>query len=137
MYVKDIYPLILEAFSQGKTFSFPINGTSMQPLFHHQTKVEIAKMTDIKVNDIVFYRRIDGSFVLHRVVGIFDDELVLMGDHQRVKEIGIKKSSCFAKAVAYYNAKGRKKALKGFWYRLYVFSLRFMLVRRFYIKCLH
>ena len=135
MKVIDFYPLILEAFNENKSFIFPINGTSMMPLFRPQTKVEIVKIDQIKKNDIIFYRRNDGSFILHRVIKV-NDTLTMMGDHQIIKETNVSRDSCFAKVVAYYK-NGKRKELKGFLYRLYLFTLNFKLFRKVYIRCLH
>ncbi len=137
--VKDIYPLIIETINSGKTFEMPIHGTSMQPLLHTGDLVTLTKITDIKKNDIVFYRRADGSFVLHRVYRANPDgTYTMIGDHQIVLENGIKKEQCFAKALAYKKQnKSKKSFLKGFRYSLYLLLLKSFFIRRVMIKCLH
>ena len=134
--VLELYPLIMEAFSNDKTFSMPIKGTSMQPLLHTNDIVELSKIDKIKKNDIIFYKRVDGSFVLHRVYKIKDSKITMIGDHQLVFEENVEPSACFAKVVS-ITKNNKKKKLKGFKYGLYVFSLRFFLIRRLYLKCLH
>lgn len=134
--VKDLFPLMMDAFAEGKNFLMPIKGTSMMPLWRTGTKVELEKVDSIHKKDILFFKKADDSFVLHRVWKIKGTSIFMIGDHQLSFE-EIDASQCFAKVVAYYNTKNKKKYLKGIKYRLYCFSLRFWLVRRLYIRCLH
>lgn len=131
--VNDFYDTMLEAFANNKMFVFPIKGSSMQPLFHTGTKVMLGKIDKLKKNDIVFYKRPDGAFVLHRVVKILKNhQLKMIGDHQLNYEI-INEESAFAKVYGYYKNDKLKK-LKGIGYRIYCFSLKFRILRRIYAK---
>ena len=130
--VSDFYELIIETLNNNQTFTFKIHGTSMLPLFKDRTKVKLKKIDEINKNDIIFYKRGD-SYVLHRVIKVDGDNLIFAGDHQIVKE-NVSKDSCFAKVVSYYK-NDVEKQLKGFKYNLYVFLLKFKVVRWFYIKC--
>ena len=49
--VEDFYPLIIEAFKNDKTFSFPIKGTSMRPLLKSGDIVTIEKREAIEWED--------------------------------------------------------------------------------------
>ena len=134
--VKDLYPLIIEAFKEGKTFTMPINGTSMQPILHKDDLVELSQIDIIKKDDIVFYKRNDDEFVLHRVYKInADGSYDIIGDHQLIIEKGVKREQIFAKVVS-YKVKGKSKRVSGFFYRLYLLSLKSFFIRRVYIKCL-
>ncbi len=83
-------PLIREKLSSGGTVQIPITGTSMLPLLvQGRDSVILSPVSQIKVNDIIFYKRDDGHFVLHRVIGIDSDGYILCGDNQWVKEFGI------------------------------------------------
>ena len=63
--VEKFYPLIEEAFQNGKTFSFPVKGTSMRPLLKNDDIVTLEKFDgNPKVGDILFYRRDNLQFVL-------------------------------------------------------------------------
>ncbi len=131
--VDDLIPVMQDAFQAQKTFIMPIKGTSMQPLWHTGDKVELAPIENPKKKDILFYERLDGSYVLHRLWKIKPDQYLMIGDHQLVFE-PILKEQCFAKVVAYYTKTGKRRQLKGLFYRLYCFSLRFRLIRRIYAK---
>lgn len=88
----DMLPIIQEAFSNGKSFSLPITGTSMNPLLYQgRDYVEIEKPElPLAVGDIPLYRRKNGDFVLHRVVKIKENgEYVMCGDNQFLLEKGV------------------------------------------------
>lgn len=88
--LEELYPIIKEKLEQGGTVEIPVTGTSMLPLLvQGRDSVVIASASEVKINDIIFYRRNDGHFVLHRVVGTDDKGYILCGDNQWVKEYGI------------------------------------------------
>lgn len=88
--LKDIYPIIKEQLENGGTVRLPITGTSMLPLLvQGRDSVTLTKSEKVKINDIIFYRRDNGAFVLHRIIGIDDKGYILCGDNQWVKEYGI------------------------------------------------
>lgn len=90
--LEEIYPIIKEQLENGGTVGLPITGTSMLPLLvQGRDSVTLTKTDKIKINDIIFYRRDNGAFVLHRIIGIDDNgHYILCGDNQWVKEYGIK-----------------------------------------------
>ncbi len=86
----ELYPIIKEKLESGGTVQLPITGTSMLPLLvWGRDSVELIKAKSYNKGDIIFYRRDDGYFVLHRIVGKNDKSYVLCGDNQWVKETGI------------------------------------------------
>ena len=86
----ELYPIIKEQLESGGTVKLPITGTSMLPLLvWGRDSVELVKYNEYKKCDIIFYRRDDGHFVLHRIVGKDDKGYVLCGDNQWIKETGI------------------------------------------------
>lgn len=135
--VEAFYPLILEAFEKDQTFSFPIKGISMQPLFHTDDLIEIAKFDSVHVGDIFLYRRENGQFVVHRVRRIKNEEYTFVGDHQAVEEPGILSSQLIGKVISYKKqGKDKQYLLKGMRYRIYRFLVRSKLFRRFCGKVL-
>lgn len=86
----ELEPIIREKLSSGGTVQIPITGTSMLPLLvQGRDSVILAPAAEIKVNDIIFYKRDDGHFVLHRIIGNDGKGYILCGDNQWVKEYGI------------------------------------------------
>ena len=90
--MKELLPFIEEALNNDKTFIIPITGTSMRPLLiAGRDTVTLKKCnTTLKKGDLPLYRRKDGAFVLHRVVGFTENgNYIMCGDNQFLKEKGI------------------------------------------------
>ena len=81
---ETIMPLIEAAFDKGESFVFVPNGVSMLPFIKGgKTCVTIEKYTGgAKKYDIVFYKRDDGKYVMHRIVKIYPDSFGACGDNQ-------------------------------------------------------
>ena len=98
--LKDIYPVMEEKLKNGGTVELPITGTSMNPLLYMgRDTVLIKKDSEYKIGDIIFYRRDDGHFVLHRIIGENNDGFILCGDNQIIKEYGITPKHIIAKVI--------------------------------------
>lgn len=98
----ELLPVIDEAFNRGLDFKLPITGTSMTPLLiQGRDYVRISKPDfPLKPGDIPFYRRSDGSFVLHRIIRINDNgEYILCGDNQFLLENNIFESNIIGVAT--------------------------------------
>ncbi len=101
--MKDIFPLIEEGIKNGGCFRFYPKGISMLPLIRQgKDSVVFSKVADVKKYDILLYRRDDGNFVLHRMVGKNDDGYIMCGDGQFWYERGIKEEQLLAKVVGLY-----------------------------------
>lgn len=90
--MQELLPFIEEALNNDKTFIIPITGTSMRPLLiAGRDTVTLKKCnTTLKKGDLPLYRRKDGAFVLHRVVGFTENgNYIMCGDNQFLKEKGI------------------------------------------------
>ncbi|MBQ3109532.1 MAG: S24/S26 family peptidase [Clostridia bacterium] len=81
---ETVMPFINQAFEKGESFTFKPNGVSMMPFIKGgQTSVTIEKYTGgAKKFDIVFYKRNDGKYVLHRIVKMLDACYGVCGDNQ-------------------------------------------------------
>ena len=90
----QLFPLIDEKLKSGGEVSFKPHGISMLPLIRQgrdSVTLELLK-SEPKKFDVIFYRRPDGQFVLHRIIGKDEKGLILCGDNQFVKEYGVQKS---------------------------------------------
>lgn len=88
--LSELYPIIQEQLESNGTVQMPITGTSMIPLLvWGRDSVELRKCENAQKGDIIFYRRDDGHFVLHRIIGKNENGFILCGDNQWVKEYGI------------------------------------------------
>lgn len=117
--LEEIYPVIKEKIESGGTVQLPITGTSMLPLLvWGRDSVEIVKCTSPKKYDIIFYRRDDGHFVLHRIIGKNEKGYILCGDNQWVKEYGIQNRHIIA-VVSAITRNGKKFSISKLSYRIY------------------
>ena len=89
--LSSLLPFIEEAFERGLTFKIPVTGTSMNPLLYEKRDFVLIKRPSLplKIGDIPLYRRRDGHFVLHRIVGKDEKGYILCGDNQFILEHGI------------------------------------------------
>ena len=89
--LEDMFPIIAEKIAAGGSFSFGPKGISMLPLIKQgEDSVVISPVTGrLKKYDVPLYRRENGQFVLHRVVGVRRHSYVMCGDNQYDREYGI------------------------------------------------
>lgn len=117
--LEEIYPIIKEQIESGGTVQLPITGTSMLPLLvWGRDSVEIVKCENAKKGDIIFYRRDDGHFVLHRIVSKNEKGYILCGDNQWVKEYGIQDRHIIA-VVSSITRNSKKFSISKLSYRIY------------------
>ena len=118
--LQEIYPVIKEKIQNGGTVQIPITGTSMNPLLYWgRDSVELIKCENPQKYDIIFYRRDNGQFVLHRIVGKNDKGFILCGDNQVKKEYGITENHIIA-VVKSITRKGKTFTVDKVSYKLYV-----------------
>ena len=128
--IDQFISLLYEAFENNKTFKMPVKGTSMLPFINETHYVVLNKPLNIKRNDIVFYKRDNGQYVLHRIFKIKKDGYVLLGDNQVALEKGVREDQLIGK-VEYVVKKDKIVYLKGFKYNLYLLFWNNRLIRRF------
>lgn len=117
--LEEIYPIIKEQLESDGTVQIPITGTSMIPLLvWGRDSVELVKCEKSQIGDIIFYRRDDGHFVLHRIIGKDENGYILCGDNQWVKEFGIEDRHIIG-VVSAITRNGKKFAVENKSYKLY------------------
>lgn len=115
---------------------FVPSGESMWPTLKDkgQSVVIMPKKDKPKKWDVVFYKRPNGQYVLHRIVDVFVDEYVLCGDNHLEYEYGITDNMIIGYMAGYY--KGKKfvetKGKKGS--RLAIFLHKHRFIKRVYTK---
>ncbi len=125
--MNDLLPFIEDAFLNNKTFKLQITGTSMLPLLvAGRDSVILKKVSEpLKTGDLPLYKRADGTFVLHRIVGSDSNGFIMCGDNQSQKESGITENQIIGIVTA-ITRKGKtfsvddKKYLKyvNFWLKM-------------------
>lgn len=122
-YLADTIDLIEEVLASGGEFRMYPRGTSMLPLIVQGEDSVVLRRSEapLKRNDIAFYRRDNGQFVLHRIVKVSRNGIYTMcGDNQTVLEPNIRPDQIIGYVCAIY--KGNEAInLKSFKYRAYLF----------------
>ena len=123
IHLSDAIDVIEEVLASGGDFRIYPKGISMQPLIiQKRDSVTLTRNTyPIKKHDLVFYRRKNGQFVLHRVMKVCEDgTFVMCGDNQTVLEKGIEPEQVIAK-VCEIHRKNKPINMSGAAYSTYVF----------------
>lgn len=119
--LNELEPIILEKLASDGIVSFSSHGTSMMPMLRDgKDSIDLIKKPDkIRKYDVIFYKRDDGHFVLHRVVKVCkDNTFILRGDNQYIKEKGVRYDNVIA-ILKSFTRKGKKYNVNQFKYKLY------------------
>ena len=103
--LEDVIQIIKEKLNSGGTVTFTPHGTSMYPMLRNGEDVVVLKKPEgrLKYLDVALYRRSNGDFVLHRVVGFDkDSKYIFCGDNQFHKERGITDENIIGVVTAFY-----------------------------------
>lgn len=94
-------------------------GRSMRPLFKTNRDVVILKRCDSEPGkyDVVLYRTRDGKYLLHRIIGVKENEFIIRGDNTYLKE-HVAKDRIMA-VLTEYNRKGKRRTTSSLSFRLY------------------
>ncbi len=134
--LSQIMPVVEEKLKTGGTVEIPIRGTSMLPLLHEgrDTVVLTAVSGRLKKFDLPLYRRENGAFVLHRVIGADEKGYVMCGDNQWVREKGVEDGQLIG-LVCEINRNGKKIDVNSFRYKSYCrFWYMLLPVRKYIVK---
>ncbi len=119
--IEIIMPLVLESIERGGSAKLKVSGFSMYPLVaSRRDSVLLVKADDIKVGDVPLYKRDDGSYILHRIVGEKNGAFYTMGDYETKKEYPVYPEQIVAKASGFYR-KEKFIDCNSRWYKLYRF----------------
>lgn len=104
---KNVNADYISVLNEKGVLSFVPAGNSMWPFIKNRKQTVIVKKSDglFNQNDVVFFRRQDGSCVLHRVLQVFPDYLVVRGDSQ-INSEKVQKENVFGILEGFY--KGEK-----------------------------
>ena len=132
----EMIPIIREQLAVGKTTTFSPKGTSMLPMLRDGIDTVTLKkpVFPLKKYDLPLYQRSDGSYVLHRVVGIREHTYGMRGDHQLTIEWGIQEKQVIG-VVDSFTRKGKEYSCNHMGYRMYchLWNKRVQL-RKIYVK---
>lgn len=100
IHISKMAPIIEELVNAGKEIEISPQGVSMQPSIVDGDIVTLIKPKfPLKKYDVAFYRRGDGSVVLHRVVGMKKGAYIMVGDSQNYTEYPVHERDIIAVAA--------------------------------------
>lgn len=126
-----LIPELLALLEETDSVPLTISGNSMTPfLAHGRDTVFLSKVTrPLKKGDMIFYRRQNGQYVLHRICRVHPDSFDLVGDAQTYIETGIRPEQVLA-IVNTVRRKGRLLEKGHFWWDFFeMFWLRIIPLR--------
>lgn len=97
---KELFPFVEELMRDGKNVRITVRGNSMYPFIRSGTDdvlLRTAAFPDLKRLDIVFVKRDNGAYVLHRVCAIKGNVFFMVGDAQKDIEGPLRSSQVIAK----------------------------------------
>jgi hypothetical protein len=135
----ELYPVLVEALRWGGHVTFTATGVSMLPMLRHMRDTVTLRPArgDARVGDVALYRRENGQFVLHRIVGVEENgDYVFCGDNQFIRERFVSPRQVIA-LMASLSRHGHVYRCDSFLYRMYVFLLPLLrLMRRVFLAVL-
>lgn len=117
----ELSPVMQDCIEAGSEVVLTVTGNSMRPYLRHlRDQVVLAKCDPqhLQIGDVPLYRRPDGKFVLHRVVGLGASTYTLCGDAQTEKEFAVPTDCILAVATGFYR-RGKRVSCSSFLYRVY------------------
>ena len=136
--ISDYDSLIREVLSSGGEFRLYPHGTSMLPLLRQgRDSVSLRQLdSPIRKNDILFYQRPDGAYVLHRVRTVTPKELTMWGDNQTAPERGVCPDWIIGRVTRIFRD-DKEVSCDGSGYRRYLRLWQFAFIRGLLLKLYH
>ena len=117
---QEYMSVLKELVEEGHQVSLLISGSSMSPfLIHHRDTIYFKKPDrELKVGDMVFYRRSNGKYVMHRIRKIRQEGYYMIGDAQTEIEGPLKREQIFGLITA-VERKGKLIRPGDFWWEFF------------------
>ena len=130
IYIAEYDGLIREVLASGGEFRLYPHGTSMLPLLRQGIDSVALRSLDRPPRkfDILFYKRRDGSYILHRVKEVTKDGLVLWGDNHTMLEYGVTDDMIIGYAARIFRG-DKELDCQSFRYRAYLWLWQFKAIR--------
>lgn len=105
----DIFiPEVVARVNQDKNVTIPLRGYSMRPFLEDRrdSAVLVKVKHPLRVGDVVLGQLPDGRYALHRIIGIGDGMIQMLGDGNLTPDPVITEDNVLASAYSFYR-KGR------------------------------
>ena len=130
IHLSDYEELIREVLSSGGEFRLYPHGTSMLPLLRQGIDSVALRTLDRPPRnfDILFYKRRDGSYILHRVKKVKAESLIMWGDNHTMLEYGVREDMIIGYAARIFRGETELDC-QSLRYRLYLWLWQFKAIR--------
>ena len=117
---QEFIAVLRELIEEGHQVSLLISGSSMSPfLIHHRDTIYFKKPDrELRVGDMVFYRRGNGKYVMHRIRRIRPEGFYMIGDAQWEIEGPLQREQIFGLITA-VERKGKLIQPGDFWWEFF------------------
>ncbi|MGN1168258.1 MAG: S24/S26 family peptidase [Lachnospiraceae bacterium] len=117
---KEYLSILKELVQEGKEVSLLVSGSSMSPFLIHERDYVYFRMPDreLKKGDIVFFQRINGQYIMHRIQKVRPEGYYIVGDAQTEIEGPILQEQIFA-IVTKVKRKGKWIKPGDFWWEFF------------------
>ena len=117
---QEYVTMLRELVEEGHQVNLLISGSSMSPfLIHHRDTIYFQKPhRELKAGDMVFYRRVNGKYVMHRILKIRPEGFYMIGDGQTEVEGPLQREQIFGLVTA-VKRKGRLIRPGDFWWEFF------------------
>ena len=137
IFIADYDGIIREVLASGGEFRLYPRGTSMLPLLRQGVDSVALRSLDRppRKNDILFYQRADGSYILHRVKAVTPRGLTLWGDNQTMLEFGVTEDQIIGYAARIFRREQEINCQSRL-YRAYLWLWQFQWIRKILLPIL-
>ena len=132
--IETVAEMIALQLEQGGHASLVVTGVSMLPMLRNRKDIVfLIPPAAPKVGDVIFYRRSNGKYVLHRIIALQGKDFFCCGDNQSEREF-VSRRQVIA-VVDEFIRKGKRYTRDVLWYRIYVaLWVKLFFMRPIYIK---
>ena len=128
--------VLRELTEAGQEVSMRISGNSMSPFLIHGRDSICFRKPDrpLKAGDMVFFQRLSGQFVMHRICKVRPEGYYIIGDAQQVIEGPVQREQIFA-LINKVNRKGKLIGPGDCWWEFFAHVwLNVIPLRRIFVK---
>ena len=117
---REYVSVLRELTEEGQVVSMQIAGSSMSPFLIHNRDMICFRKPDrrLKKGDMVFYQRISGQYVMHRICRARPEGYYMIGDAQWEMEGPISEEQIFARIIR-VKRKGKWIEPGDFWWEFF------------------
>lgn len=117
---REYVSVMRELVESGKEVSMLVAGTSMTPFLGHQRDYIFFKKPDreLRKGDMVFYQRLSGQYIMHRIWKVKPEGYYIVGDAQTQIEGPVRREQIFA-IITKVQRKGKWIGPGDFWWEFF------------------